>query len=222
MRSFFGEALAAAQAQDVSLRLRLAISPGAAELHSLRWETLRLPERDAPLLTGQNLRFSRYLSSLDWRPVRLRPLADLRALVAVAGPRDVERLAVGPVDTQTELAAARAGLGGIAVTELATRGQVTLNNLAVRFREGFDILYLVAHGMLVDGEPWLFLEQADGTARVPGPRTGDPHLRVGKTGPGWPCSSPARAQAPASSRPRRMTAHSRVWVRAWPRRACRR
>ena len=130
MRSFFDEAVAAAQAQDASLRLRLAINPGAAELHNLRWETLRLPDSDAPLLTGQNFTFSRYLSSLDWRPVRLRPEAELRALVVVADPSDVQRVRLAPVDRENELAAAHAGLGEIAATELATRGQVTLNNIA--------------------------------------------------------------------------------------------
>ncbi len=52
---------------------------------------------------------------------------------------------------------------------MTTQGQVTLENITRRLRDNYDILYLVAHGMLVEGEPWLFLEQADGaTARVPG------------------------------------------------------
>ena len=169
MRSFFDQALAVAQAADAPLRLRLNIAPGAPELHNLRWETLWLPGAAAPLLTGENLLFSRYLSSLDWKPVRLRPESALRALVAVADPSDPGKYGLAPVDTAEELEAARRGLGEIAVTELATRGQVTLKNLAARLRDGYDILYLVAHGMLVDGEPWLFLEREDGTAeRVPG------------------------------------------------------
>ena len=164
VRTFFDQAVAAAQAQDASLRLRLAINPGAAGLHNLRWETLRLPGSDAPLLTGQNFTFSRYLSSLDWRPVRLRPEAEIRALVVVADPSDVQGMGLAPVDREKELAAARAGLGEIAATELATRGEVTRNSIAARLRDGYDILYLVAHGMLVEGEPWLFLEREDGTA----------------------------------------------------------
>lgn len=169
VRGFFDQALAAAQARDAGLRLRIAIAPGAAELHNLRWETLRLPGAGVHLLSGQNLTFSRYLSSLDWRPVRLRRESDLRALVVVANPSDVEKYRLAPVDTANELAAARVGLAGIAATELATCGQVTLNNLAGTLRDGYDVLYLVAHGMLVDGESWLFLEQKNGTvARVPG------------------------------------------------------
>ena len=169
MRSFFDQARAAAQAQDAPLRLRLKVAPDAPELHSLHWETLRLPGAISPLLTGENLTFSRYLDSNDWRRVRPRSAADIRALVAVADPSDAARFKLAPVNKEQELAAARAGLGGIPATELTTRGQVTLNNIVALLRDGCDILYLVAHGMLVDGEPWLFLEKEDGTAdRVAG------------------------------------------------------
>ena len=66
-----------------------------------------------------------------------------------------------------------AGLGDIKITELAAQGEAsgvaTLGNIARHLRDGYDILYLVAHGLLVDGEPWLFLEKEDGTTdRVPG------------------------------------------------------
>jgi hypothetical protein len=169
MRTFFDQAAAAVQARNFPLRIRLAINPGAAELHNLRWETLWLPGAPAPLLTGQNVSFSRFLGSVDWRPVRLRPEADLRALVVVADPSDAARFGLSPVNREQELAAARTGLSDIPVTELATRGQVTLNNIAAALREGYDVLYLVAHGKLVDGAPWLFLEKEDGvTERVPG------------------------------------------------------
>ena len=177
LRAFFDRAVVATEAVDASLRIRLALSPSAAELHALRWETFRLPDAPAPLLTGQNLSFSRYLSSQDWRPVRLRADGQaatgsgqtLRALVVVADPSDVARFRLTPVNREQEVAAARAGLGDIATSELATRGQVTLANLTAALRGGCDILYLVAHGILLDGEPWLFLEKEDGTAdRVPG------------------------------------------------------
>ena len=169
IRAFFDQAAAAAQARNLPLRIRLAINPGAVELHNLRWETLWLPGAPAPLLTGQNVSFARFLGSVDWRPVCLRPEADLRALVVVADPSDAARFGLSPVNRDQELAAARTGLSDIPVTELATRGQVTLSNIAAALRDGYDVLYLVAHGKLVDGAPWLFLEKEDGTAeRVPG------------------------------------------------------
>lgn len=168
-RSFFDQAVAVSQSQGHPLRIRLAIGPSAPELHSLRWETLRLPNSDSPLLTSETLRFSRFLSSLDWRPASLRPEGELRALVVVANPSDLARYRLEPVDAAAEETIARAGLGSIQTDALATQGQVTLDNIARRLRDGYDIVYLVAHGMLVDGEPWLFLEQPDGaTDRVPG------------------------------------------------------
>ena len=87
--SAFTQAYASAQSQGLDLRLRIFIGPSAPELHSVRWETLRDPERDAPLLTGENLIFSRYLSAEDWRPVRLRPKARLKALIVVANPSNL-------------------------------------------------------------------------------------------------------------------------------------
>ena len=48
IRGFFDQAAAATQARNLPLRLRLAINPGAAELHNLRWETLWLPGAPAP------------------------------------------------------------------------------------------------------------------------------------------------------------------------------
>lgn len=168
-RSFLDQAVAVSQTQSQPLRIRLAIGPSAPELHSLRWETLRLPGVDSPLLTSETLRFSRYLSSADWRPASLRPESELRALVVVANPSDLARYRLAEVDAAAEEAAARAGLGPIQTDALTTRGQATLDNLTKRLRDGYDIVYVVAHGLLVDGEPWLFLEQADGTTdRVPG------------------------------------------------------
>jgi len=167
-RGFLDQALAVAAGQRIPLHLRLFISDEAAALHSLRWETLRLSSRAAPLATGEGVRFSRYLDSDNWRPAAVRPQGSLRALIAVASP-DLAGTTLAEVRTADELSAARAGLAGIHAVELATRGQVTLPNLLARLRDGCDILYLVAHGMIVDGEPQVLLEQADGSrAWTPG------------------------------------------------------
>jgi formylglycine-generating enzyme required for sulfatase activity len=166
LASFFDGVRVASQSGDGTLHIRLHIRSDAAELHNLRWETLRLPggaSTYAVTLTGENLTFSRYLDSRDWRPVRPRSAADIRALIVVADPSDAARFGLAPVKSDQELAAARASLGEITTADLATRGQVTLNNITARFRDGCDILCLVAHGMLADGEPRLFLEKEDGT-----------------------------------------------------------
>ena len=169
VRTAFAQARSGAASLDAPLRLRLLVGPSAPELHGLRWETLRDPEDDAPLLNGEQILFSRYFSSRDWRPVKLRPKGDLRALVAVANPSDLAKYKLAAVDVAGELERARAGLGDIPVAPLGAdpqSGPVTLNNLAARLRDGFDILYLVCHGALVRGEPRIWLEDDAGASAV--------------------------------------------------------
>jgi hypothetical protein len=162
-REAFGQARAAAQAIGEPLRLRLFIGAGAPELHALRWELLSDPRDGTPLLTSEELFFSRYLSSSDWRPVRRRPRASLRALVAVAAPSDVADFGLAPFDAAGQLAEVAAALGDIPATALASPGQATAQNLFEHLRLGPDILYLVCHGT-VRGEPWLWLEDEHGKA----------------------------------------------------------
>jgi hypothetical protein len=171
VQAAFAQAVGTAQALESPLRLRLFIGPSAPELHSVRWETLRAPQEDVPLLTGEQILFSRYLSSVDWRPVGPRPQSDLRALVAIANPADLGDWApdgqpLVPVDVEGELQRATAALEGIPVTSLASGGSCTLNNLVSHLRDGYDVLYVVGHGALVRGEPHLWLEDEAGNADV--------------------------------------------------------
>ena len=181
VRTTFAQALAAAQSQQQTLRLRLFIGPSAPELHGLRWETLRLPghngadgDAGSALALGETILFSRYLSSQDWRPVKLRAETELRALVVVAGPDLSDYPDLAAVDVAAEVARAEAGLGEIASSVLASgtsdEERVTLNNIISCLREAeHDILYLVCHGTLLDGTPWLWLEdEAGDVQRVSG------------------------------------------------------
>jgi hypothetical protein len=171
VQTVFAQARSAAQTLDVPLRLRLFVGPGALELHSLRWETLRDPLDGAPLCTGEGILFSRYLSSLDWQPVGLRPRGDLRALVVVANPAGLDGWQpdgrpLPPLDVDGELARARSGLADIPVTALASPGRVQLNTIVAHLRDGYDILYLVCHGALLEGQPHLWLEDEAGQVQV--------------------------------------------------------
>jgi hypothetical protein len=171
-----GESRAAAQRAGQPLRVRLFIGPSAPELHCLHWETMRDPETDEPLLTDESVHFSRYLTSLDWRPAGARPKSNTRALVVVANPsglgdyeNDERRLA--PVDAAGEVERARAGLRTISVTVLARLAEgddpVTLDAMVDHLRHGFDVLYLVCHGYIARGETQLLFEgQGAGVARV--------------------------------------------------------
>jgi hypothetical protein len=171
LRELLAQARGAAEALDVPLRLRLVIGPSAQELARLRWETLREPATDTLLLTSEKILFSRYVSSLDARRVRLQAEAGLRALIFIANPSDlVEKHKLAPVDVQGETERAKASLAESRINPvfLPEGSRATLNNLVARMRQGVDILYLVCHGAF-RGESWLLLEAEDGTSeRVPG------------------------------------------------------
>ena len=99
------------------LRLRLLVGPTAAELHALRWELLCDPDSGALLASSERVLFSRFMLSQDWRPVRLRPKATLRALVAVAAPTDLAEYGLAPVDLAVEVLP----LGGAAAVSPCAR-----------------------------------------------------------------------------------------------------
>jgi hypothetical protein len=164
----FGQVRTSAESLNMPLRLRLMIGPSAPELHKVRWETLLDPLDGSPLSTNENLLFSRYLSSSDWRPVRLRAKGDLRALVAVANPIDLSEYDLAQVDVEGELKRARKGLGDIPITSLPDSDnslQASLPELITQIRSNeHDILYLACHGTLVKDEPWLWLEDKQGKA----------------------------------------------------------
>ncbi len=173
IKGAFGKARTSSQTLNVPLRLRLFVGPSAPELHRVAWETLLDPEDNTPLCAGENLFFSRYLSSLDWRPVRLHPKGDLRALVVAANPEKRKDFPdLKPVDVEKELGRAREGLKGMAITALPEAAQkATLNNLLGLLRSvDFDILYLVCHGSFGKDGPWVWLadDTGPGSPRVSG------------------------------------------------------
>ena len=172
VRQAFATARANAQTHNVPLRLRLFISHTAKELHQLRWENLRDPEDiTSPLVTSEQILFSRYLTSLDFRPVRALSQDRLRALVVIANPGNLSSYQPGgrvlaPIDVANELARAEEGLRDMRVTALASPASATMDNLIGHLREGYDILYLVCHGALIKGEPRLWLEDEIGNVAV--------------------------------------------------------
>jgi hypothetical protein len=173
LQSAFAQTMASAQSLDVPLRLRLLIGPSALELHNIHWETLCDPQDNTPLCTNENVLFSRYLSSLDWRPVRLRPQGALHALIVIANPENLGDYNLTPVDVEGELNRSKKSLGDIpskAIPEAGSDCRASLDNLIAELRSNeYDILYLVAHGALVKDEPWLWLEDEHGkVARASG------------------------------------------------------
>jgi hypothetical protein len=89
--------------------------------------------------------------------------------VVIANPADITEYSMTALNVAEELERAKSGLGKIPVTELASEGNATLKNLVTHLRDGYDILYMIGHGMLVEDEPWLWLEDETGkTHRVSG------------------------------------------------------
>ncbi len=171
VKTAFQKAMNAAQLLDVPLRVRLLVGESAPELHTLRWETLQNPDTSQLLCTDEHILFSRYMSSDDWRPVNLRSKSELRALIVIANPADLQTYEPGgqpfpPVDVANEAARARNALRGTPILELASAGNATLSNLMKHLRDGYDILYLVSHGALINGEPLLWLENEQGCADI--------------------------------------------------------
>jgi hypothetical protein len=166
IRGFYENAARFAGTRDVPLHLRLLLDPGAdMRFHAVRWESLRDPSDGTPIATKRNILFSRFLSSNDFRTFAQPPKHDLRALVVIASPSDLRTFA--PVDVETERKLAHVALDGIRVTELPQDGPPTLDEIADCVDEGIDLLYLVCHGALKDGEPRLYLEkEGDGTTDV--------------------------------------------------------
>lgn len=168
-RTEFAQACAVAQSEGQPLRLRLSIGADAAELHGLRWETLRDPRDDTPLGLGEQVWFSRYLASADWSKVRPRARNELRSLVVIASPTDLANYGLAPIEVVLQRRVAVEGLRLARATVIGGETRATLDAVTAELHEACDILYVVAHGRMFDGEPWLWLEDETGrAARVSG------------------------------------------------------
>jgi hypothetical protein len=166
VRAVFLRAASVAQSLDKPLRVRLNISSSASELQRLRWELLAHPE-GGPLVTREDVFFSRFVSSRDFRRVPLRPRSELRALVAAANPANLTQKwpALAPIDTERAYADATKALGDIPSVTFAATERVTFDAILARLRDGYDILYLVCHGGLTAaGDAFLVLEDEQGQA----------------------------------------------------------
>ncbi len=165
VRAFYGNSKAAFDSRGLLVRLRFLIGPSVPELHGVRWELLNDPETGLPLASSERTLISRFQRSRDWRVVKLRAKSELRALIVVSAPNDIDAWQLAAVDYDGEAARAREGLAGIGANAIAKNDPVTLDRLMDGLRKGVDILYLVCHGRLAEGkEPLLFLQNPRGEA----------------------------------------------------------
>ncbi len=167
IREFYLKNKAAFESRGLILRLRLLIGPSVPELHSLRWELLSDPETKLPLATSERVLFSRFMLSRDWRVVKLRPKARLKALIAIAGPTNAGEWGLADIDKAGEVERAREALAGIQATVVGLDQPLTLVRLMDAIRQGTDVLYLVCHGAMPKGqEPCLYLQKEEGNIEV--------------------------------------------------------
>ena len=170
----YQQARAVADNGQLPLHLRLLLDPKAPpKYHALRWELLRDPDDENPIATRNNISFSRYLSTSDWRIISPPRKHDLRALVVVANP-DLSNVNPGgrnlaPIDPDKEMDRARQALADIQVEILpdghhrATMPAIHEVLASDQSEHGIDVLYIVCHGAFLEDESVLYLENADGT-----------------------------------------------------------
>ncbi len=157
-----------AYASGKEIPLRVCLNPGLSdELHALRWEKLYDPEYQTPLALSEQVIFSRILASPDLTPVVIPPRPQLRALIVIANPTDLAAYSLAPIAVAEEIARITNALGSIPATIIgdypdAVQPRATLPTIIEQLRPapeagstGPHILYLVCHGRLVDGEPYL-------------------------------------------------------------------
>ncbi len=141
-----------------ALRLHLILPE---HLQAIRWELLVDPVSHQPLGSDGQLWLSRYVPVDDVSPPLLRRSSgEQRVLLAIAAPNDAERWNLAPIDRATYEGVVRRAWGSSGVTVISA----TWQRLTTELSSGYDILILVAHGRLVDSQPWLYLIDDQGNA----------------------------------------------------------
>ena len=196
LRSFYEKCMASSAQVGQELRPRILVDRSALELNNLHWETLRDLEDKYPLSGDPNRPFSRFLATTDWRRVELRSRGRLRALVVIASPVELGSglvlggHALADVDVQGEANRAIQGLREIHLSQgiravpevtfladparlaIPSQGRATLPAINAHLLQGYDIVYIAAHGALLPAEPdnpasslrpYILLENDDGT-----------------------------------------------------------
>ncbi len=145
---------ARAQAREDQQPLRILLNVEAEDLKSLHWERLCAPLDNVWdfLCLNQSTPLSLYLPSLTDR--RFPPIGrrDLRALVLIAGPEELEGdFGLAPFDVPATIASLQQSFGDIPhdilVAVDGSAGPPTLEALCERLTAGsYSLLHLVCHG----------------------------------------------------------------------------
>jgi len=171
LREAWITARASAEARDLPLRIRLRLDPSDPELHGIRWETV-FDDQGVAVARSERFLLSRYLDSADMTRFRTPTRNNLLALLVVASPRNLAQFNLAPFDAPAEAARIRQALADIPAATFVTGtsgGPLTLTAVVDALRFGYSLLYLVCHGRIVKGSPYLALENEAGEVDwVPG------------------------------------------------------
>ena len=162
IRTLFREARVAAASSGRMLRVQIVVGTSALTLDELRWELLQDPETGARLTTSERILFSRLVYSSDWRSLSIRSRGNLRSVIAVASPTDLEAYGLEAIDVAGAIDEISGALAETSLTVLGLERPVTLVGLVDAIRDA-DIVYLMCHGVRGPrGNVALFLQGEDG------------------------------------------------------------
>lgn len=162
IRRLFREARVAAASSGRMLRVQIVVGASALTLDELRWELLQDPETGARLTTSERILFSRLVYSSDWRSPSIRSRGNLRSVIAVASPTDLEAYGLEAIDVAGAIDEISGALAETSLTVLGLERPVTLVGLVDAIRDA-DIVYLMCHGVRGPrGNVALFLQGEDG------------------------------------------------------------
>ncbi|NTU79575.1 MAG: CHAT domain-containing protein [Chloroflexales bacterium] len=149
----------------IPLRLRLRLDQEAPELHGLHWEALQDPQSGQFLCLDERVQFSRVIDHGVCAPVQVPSRAQLRGLMVVANPGDLDRYGLSPIDVEAQVSQVRGALSAFDLTILdgrEGRPHATPATLAEHLAQGYHLIYLICHGSSIAGETYLWLEDARG------------------------------------------------------------
>lgn len=153
---------ARAKTMDLVLQVRLCLAPDAGHLHGLLWEYLLEPGKKTPLFCLGNHLFVRFHDGQE-KSMPDVSVNELKALAVLANPVHSDTDELFPINLVAERMRAEKVLAGIPIRFFDKPGDVGLNNLIKEMRRKPEVLYLVCHGSLENGEPMLWLENQDGS-----------------------------------------------------------
>jgi hypothetical protein len=155
------------EASDIPLHVRLRIADDLPQLHDVRWELLRDPQRGEDLSRSGRVCISRALDRITM-PQRDRPARKMiRALVTLSSPPDLARFGMAPIPQAIGLRAAQAlqPLPTMLIDGSAGR-YASLEMIAHGLWRSNSILVVFAHGVRADGKTLLLMQGDSGERQM--------------------------------------------------------